>query len=501
MTEALDSLTSRLLRQVDIAWLAGFRVLFGLMMVVSMLRYVAFDWIDPFFVTPSFHFKYWGFGWVEPLPGPLMHGLVYALAALAACVTLGLYFRVTSWLFAFGFAYLQLIDVATYLNHYYLAGLLAFLLPLTPAGRAWSLDVWRRPELRRDSVAVGAHYLLRFQVGIVYVCAGLAKGTSDWLVHAMPLRIWLGSKTDMPGLGLFFQQAWAAPAMSWAGFLFDTTIVLWLLWPRTRALAIAAVIFFHSVTSALFPIGMFPVIMASSALVMFSASWPRVAIGAVARALEALGRAARPLASAVRRAAAPGAFVESATQPAAWHRFALVAAMLFVGAQVVMPMRYLAYGDSVLWHEQGMRFSWRVMVREKNGSVQFVARDLQSGRTSVIAPRQYLSRWQEQEMWSQPDLILQLGQHIHRTLEHDTGRPHQLFVDARVSLNGRRSRPLIDPGVDLASVHDGLGKAWWITPAPQEPPPHLQPVAQRETSGAEVLLACHARPRAAEVWR
>ena len=30
------------------------------------------------------------------------------------------------------------------------------------------------------------------------------------------------------------------------------------------------------------------------------------------------------------------------------------------------------YGGNVLWHEQGMRFSWRVMVREKNGSVTFV---------------------------------------------------------------------------------------------------------------------------------
>ena len=48
-----------LFRPVDIAWLAAFRVLFGLSMGVSMVRFIAYGWIDEFFVTPAFHFKYW----------------------------------------------------------------------------------------------------------------------------------------------------------------------------------------------------------------------------------------------------------------------------------------------------------------------------------------------------------------------------------------------------------------------------------------------------------
>jgi len=49
-------------------------------------------------------------------------------------------------------------------------------------------------------------------------------------------------------------------------------------------------------------------------------------------------------------------------------------------------------------------------------------------------------------------------------------------VDSRVSLNGRRSVPFIDPEVNLAQVRDGLGRANWVLPSPTEDPPHTRPV-------------------------
>ncbi|HEX6245189.1 MAG TPA: HTTM domain-containing protein, partial [Polyangiales bacterium] len=125
---------------VDAAWLAAFRALFGLTMALSMLRFLAYGWIDRFFVEPKFHFKYWLFEWVEPLPAGPMHALFAALGVLALCMALGLYFRLSAALFTLGFGYLQLLDVANYLNHYYLALLLGALLALSPAARAFSLD-------------------------------------------------------------------------------------------------------------------------------------------------------------------------------------------------------------------------------------------------------------------------------------------------------------------------------------------------------------------------
>lgn len=464
MRTALQRVIERASAPIDIAWLAAFRIMLGSALCVSMLRFIGFGWIDAYFVRPSFHFKYYGFAWVQPLPGPQLHALFWVLAALAACVALGLFFRVTAWAFALGFLYVQLLDVTLYLNHYYLAALLSFLLACSPAHRAWSLDAWRKPGLRSDSVAAGFQWLLRFQIGVVYTFAGLAKLTSDWLVHHQPLRIWLGSHTEMPLLGVLFRQLWAAPAMSWAGFLFDTTIVWWLLYRRTRPYAYLVVLGFHAMTSLLFPIGMFPLIMSMSALVFFSPSWPRAVLAKLPPSVRV-------------RVPVPGA-------PTHLPFPALTLAALYCLLQLALPLRYLAYDNDVAWGEQGMRFSWRVMVREKNGSIDLLVRDKTTGEQRFVAPRRYLTQEQEREMSGQPDLILQLAHHVHAQLEASTGHPHEVRVDSHVSLNGRRARPLIDPTVDLATVQDSLAPATWITPPPPEPPPHLRPV-QRVSSASK----------------
>jgi vitamin K-dependent gamma-carboxylase len=193
------------LSPVDAAWLAAFRALFGLTMLVSMLRFIAYGWIDDFFVGPRFHFKYFGFEWVEPLSGAGMHGLFWALAGLSLCISVGLCFRAASALFFLGFAYLQLIDVATYLNHYYLAALLALLLAVSPAHRAYSADAALFGR-RVSSVKAAWLYLFRVQVGVVYTFAGLAKAHADWLLDGQPLRIWLRSQSDFPVLGSLFSR-------------------------------------------------------------------------------------------------------------------------------------------------------------------------------------------------------------------------------------------------------------------------------------------------------
>jgi vitamin K-dependent gamma-carboxylase len=454
---------------VDGAWLAAFRVLFGAAMCVSMLRFIAFGWIDKFFVAPAFHFKYWGFAWVQPLPAPQLHALFWVMAALALGITIGFCFRLCCFAFALGFAYLQLLDVATYLNHYYLANLLALLLAISPAHRVASLDAWLRPSLRARTIPAGWLYLFRFQVAVVYTYAGLAKAHADWLVHAQPLRIWLGSKTGMPLLGPLFSLPGAATLMSWAGFLFDTNIAWLLLWRRTRPFAYVAVIGFHAMTGALFPIGMFPVIMVLAALVFFDPNWPRTLWDAVRRIA---GRAAPALPPHAPSAATPRAALAS---PPPRALLLMGVALVYCVAHVAMPLRHLAYDGSVLWHEQGMRWSWRVMVREKNGSITYLVRD-QRGREWEVSPRRYLTRLQEREMSGQPDLILQLAHHIGRDLAPRAGGPVEVRVQALVSLNGRRIRPLIDPGVDLMTIHDGVAPAAWITPSPHEPPPHIQPL-------------------------
>ena len=78
-----------------------------------------------------------------------------------------------------------------------------------------------------------------------------------------------------------------------------------------------------------------------------------------------------------------------------WLGAGVAAASLFMLVQVLFPLRAHLYGGNVSWHEQGMRFSWRVMTRAKNGSVTFTVREPATGRQWEVAPAKYLTRMQE----------------------------------------------------------------------------------------------------------
>jgi vitamin K-dependent gamma-carboxylase len=442
-----------LFRPVDASGLRAFRVLFGLLMCYSCLRFLHNGWVAKFFVEPRFHFKYWGFAWVTAGPPWAMYALVAGLALAALLVALGIWYRAAVVLFFAGFSYLQLVDVALYLNHYYLVAMLALLLVFLPA-------------TSRTTVPALAVYALRFQVGLVYTCAGLAKLQPDWLLEAQPLSIWLSSLTALPLIGPLLALRWVAFVASWAGFLFDSTVALLLSWRRSRPFAYAAVIGFHQMTAVFFPIGMFPAIMIVSATVFFAPDWPRRLWARVAPWLS------RPLPAPLR----PPEVAPDALAPTWRGRAALLALGGFALVQLALPFRHHLYGGNVLWHEQGMRFSWRVMVREKNGSVTFHVRDPQGGRQWLVSPGDYLQDYQERDFATQPDLIQQLARRIGDDFEARHRRPVEVCAEVWTSLNGRRAALLVDPKVDLGRERDGLAARPWILPAPTQPPMHFATV-------------------------
>ncbi len=447
---------ARAARPVDIASLAAFRIVFGLVMFAGILRFLATGWIETMYGAPRFFFKYPGFAWVEAWPvwGMYLHYAV--LAGLALAIAAGAWTRIVLPLFVVGFAYVQLIDVTNYLNHHYLVVLLGGLLCVLPAHRAWSIDAWRNPALRAHQVPAWMLWLLRFQVGVVYVFAGLAKAQPDWLVHAQPLNIWLAARTDTPWIGPWLDERWVAYAASWAGFLFDTTIVLWLSWRRTRLAAFAVVLGFHAATGYFFNLGIFPFLMTTSALIFFAPSWPRRALAGVRR---------RPW-------PAPDGVVATPRGRRARVLGAVLA--IHVTLQVLLPLRHHALPGDVLWNEDGMRFAWHVMVREKAGAVTFIVR-LPDNRRLEVPPGHYLTPRQEREMSGQPDLIRQLARHIAADLRRQGYGAVAVHAETAVSLNGRPPVPLIDPAVDLARVGD-LGPRAWVTPVPATAPVHLRPL-------------------------
>jgi hypothetical protein len=336
------------------------------------------------------------------------------------------------------------MDVTNYLNHYYQVGLISGLMCLMPLHRFASLDAWRKPALRREWVPAWVVYLLRFQVAVLYFYAGLAKINADWLIHGQPLGIWMQARTELPIIGPWLAKHWVAIFCSWFAFLYDTTIWFFLSLRRTRVLAYGTVVLFHVLTHVFFDIGMFPFIMIVTTTIFFSESWPRRFMGGLARL--------------------DPSPVTKLTRPA----YGLMLAYCLM--QVLVPLRHHLYGGNVLWHEQGMRFAHKVMVREKNGSVTYHVTQKATGRTWQVSPHHYLDWRQANEMSAQPDLIVQLAKHIAQHFQLNGHGEVTVQADAWVSLNGRPPHRMIDPSVDLNRVSDGVGFASWIESAPQTPP-------------------------------
>lgn len=430
---------------VDAASLAVFRAGFGAVMLATTVRFAAHGWIAREFERPTFFFPYWGFSWIHPLPGDGMTALYVLMGVTALAITVGLFTRAAALLFGLAFTFAHLCDKTNYLNHYYLVSLLSLLLVIAPLDRAFSFRVVLWPEDRADRVRRWVLWLFRLQVGVVYVFGGLAKLGSDWLLRGEPLRIWLSTRRDLPLLGRFLADPRAAIAFSWGGLLFDLSVVPLLLWARTRRIEYAVVLFFHAMTAVLFNIGMFPWIMSVAATVLFDPSWPR-----------RFWRA-RPHAEGEAVAGAP---VRAA---------GLAALVAYALVQLLLPLRHLLYPGNTLWTEEGFRFSWRVMLIEKQGALEYTVVE-PDGRRTVVSPRESLTPFQTQMTATQPDMILQFAHHLADAWAAKGRGPVKVFADAQVSFNGRPHQRMVDPSVDLAAEKDGLWHKRWILPAPTVAP-------------------------------
>ncbi|MEO0423884.1 MAG: HTTM domain-containing protein [Pseudomonadota bacterium] len=448
----------------DIAALAVFRILIGALMCFGALRFMRNGWIERLYVEPQFHFKYWGFTWVH-VPGEVGLYLLYCGIALAAlCVAIGLLYRIAIIAFWCMFTYAELMDVTTYLNHYYFISVLTLIMCFLSPHRAWSVDAWRRPPLRTETLPAWQTYWVRFQVSLLYFYAGWAKFETDWLLHAQPLNIWLPPHSGLPLLGPFLEQPWVHFTFSWFAFLFDTLIIGFMLWRPARPWAFIVILVFHYFTHVFFNIGLFPFIMVFSVLIFFEAGWPR----------KVASRLRLPLPT---RSAAVA--LAPAERWGAWRGGAAVAVVLFCAFQFLMPLRHWYYPGTVLWHEQGMRFSWRVMLREKSGSLEYrvvIGRQDGTRRTVIVSPHRYLTEEQYREMAGQPDLILQLAHHIRDDYLAQGFDTVEVYAESLVSLNGRAAHRMIDPSVDLSRTRLGLARAAWITAPPTEPPPLQRPL-------------------------
>jgi hypothetical protein len=420
----MTSIAQRATRHVPAASGAVFRIGFGLVGVILVARFFAMGWIDSLLVDPAYHFSYPGFEWVRPWPAAWMHLHFGVIGLAAAGIALGYRYRLSAAVLVIALGYVELIDRSLYLNHYYWVVLTAAVMIFLPLHAVWSMDA--RAGRGPATYPAWVIWALRFQVGMVYFFAGLAKLNGDWLLRAEPLSTWLPARSELFLIGPVLTLPVTAVVASWLGAFFDITIVGWLSWRRTRRYGYAALAIFHTLTWYLFPsIGLFPLLMTLSALVFFEPDWP-----------ERMMRS-RPVAASTSNTFA------NRISPA-W----LAAGATYALLMIALPLRhYLAPGD-VKWNGEGYLGSWQVMLSEKSASADFIVTDPSTGDTWTVPPPDYLTERQQMVMATDPVMIRQAAALVAR----DIGGGARVAADVRLSYNGRPNQQFTDPEVVISGL-------------------------------------------------
>lgn len=442
-----ENIWSRLFAPATIAPLVYFRIAFGAIMIWEVWRYFNNGWIYRYYIEPTFFFTYLGFDFVRPLPGDLMYTFFYVMALLAGLVMVGAFYRLSAALFFLGFTWWFLLDQTNYLNHFYLISLISFIMIFMPAHRALSVDALLRRSIRTDSAPNWTLWLLRFQVGIAYFYAGIAKINPDWL-QGSPMVYWLADRTDFPLIGHLFTERWMVYLFSYGGLFFDLLVVPALLWRPTRTLALLVAVMFHLTNARLFNIGIFPWFMIAATMILFPPDWLSES------RLWRIGKAPD----------SPPDDTSASPRLSSRQRLIVGLVGVYVIWQVLLPLRHFLYPGYVSWTEEGHNFSWHMKLRGKDGDTTFYVYDKRTATTEAVDLRGRLTYRQYDEMSTRPEMILLFAHHLADELRAQGRENFSVHVRAWAALNGRDWQLMIDPQADLASTPRDIWHKPWILP-------------------------------------
>ncbi|REE27815.1 HTTM domain-containing protein [Winogradskyella pacifica] len=415
-----------LFKHIDNSGLIVFRIVFGLLCFLEAVGAIFTGWIRRTLIEPEFTFSFIGFEWLQPLPGDWMYAYYAIMGLFGLFIMLGYKYRFSMLMFALMWTATYLMQKSSYNNHYYLLMLLSFLMVFLPANRYASLDVKLNPSLKSISMPSWCKWVFVLQLFILYTYASAAKFYPDWLDGSV-MEILMKSKANFYVVGELLQQKTVHYILAYGGILFDGLIIPLLLFKRTRKYAFFASIFFHLFNSFIFHIGIFPYMSLAFSLFFFE---PKV-IKTIFLKRKVYYEA------------------DDVIVPKYSTVLLSVFSIYFI-IQIALPLRHHFFEDDVLWTEEGHRLSWRMMLRAKSGRTTYKVINAETNKAIPIKLNDYLTKKQQRGASTKPDVIWQFSQHLKQDFAKK-GIPIKVYVNSFVRVNGKPSRQLIDPKVDIAN--------------------------------------------------
>jgi hypothetical protein len=399
-------------------------MVFGFLAAAESYGAILTGWVQKAFIDPKFTFTMIGFEWLQPLEG---NGMIYyflIMGTAAIFIMLGLFYRASTFVFFSMWTMVYLMQKTHYNNHYYLLVLLSAAMIILPAHKSRSLDAKWGLTIPNNSCQRICHWFFILQIIIVYVYASIHKMHWDWL-EARPIAIWFQYKSNYWLIGPLLQEKWFQLVIAWGGVVYDGTIIFFLLHPKTRKVGFILSIIFNLFNSFVFQIGIFPYLMIGLTVFFFPPE-----------TIQSIFFKKKPKVYPVRKQLSLG-----------WT-YVLGA---YFTLQLLLPLRHHFIKGDVAFTEEGHRLSWRMMLRAKSGSIKMEVKDLSTGEIERVKISNYLTRDQQSSLMVQPDMIWQFAQRLKKEYA-ENGVQVAIYAEAKVSLNGHPSRPLVDKNVDLASV-------------------------------------------------
>jgi vitamin K-dependent gamma-carboxylase len=385
----------------------------------------------------EYQFSYPFFEWVPVWPEWATY-IAIAWFISGLMVAVGLFYRVSAVFCFLLTLWAYVIPADLYLNHEYMELIFLFLIIFMPAHYRFSVDSLLHSF---PATAPKLHLtVLRVQTEIILVYAGLVKVNSDWL-QLQPLSNWLQVAKERVFFGGIWEH-WLPVAVGAYGIIllhiFGAPL---LFFKKTRLAVFILYSGFHIINSLIFPIDIFPWMTIACTTLFFDPDWPlqvwRRISGGTAPIVQSVGH--HPATAALTS----GRFI------------ALVAAGLWLLSQAVIPSRHLLYPGWVDWNDAGTRFSWRMMLAQRQCPVfRFVLSSPDRARV-VIPDLPHLlksERHTRHNLCVDGDLILQTAKQTKDVYVKAgvIGPEAEIRAHIMRSLNYREPALMVDPTFNLS---------------------------------------------------
>lgn len=437
-------LNNWLFKHIDNAQLVIFRICFGLLCFLESFGAILTGWVTRGLVEPRFTFTFIGFEWLQVFQGQGMYVYYSIMAVFGLLIMVGYKYRISIISFTLLWAGSYLMQKSSYNNHYYLLMLISAIMVFMPAHHDISVDAKLNATIKTNAMPNWCKLVFIIQLFIVYTYASVAKLYPDWLDGTV-IEVLMKGKRNYYLVGDVLQQKWLQNILLWGGIFFDGLIVPLLLFKATRKWAFIISIGFHLFNSIVFQIGIFPYL----ALAFYLFFFPPKTIRNIFLKTRVF-------------------YSDAEVKYPSFKNGYMALFLLFFSIQIVLPLRHYTFKDDVLWTEEGHRLSWRMMLRAKYGKIIYIVQDKETKEKQTIALDDYLTKKQQRSASTKPDVIWQFAHYLKEDFKA-RGQDVAVYVNSKVSVNGKRLQQFIDPNIDIASQPwKPLSHSEWILPSKRE---------------------------------